>query len=102
VAISDELLDLLKRTGFEPHGDWFFGSEHGEQWYFSSPGTARFVYFRTHAEVQAELYSIYVEEWRGGEGYEDEEFRGNMSEALAQIPHWAAWASEPFRPKMRT
>jgi hypothetical protein len=99
VAIPDELLDLLKRSGYSPHGEWFFGSERGEQWHFSSQGTARYVYFRTHAESPAELYSIYVEEWRGGEGYEDEEFRGNRSEALTQIPHWAAWASEPFVPQ---
>ena len=99
MAVSDELLDLLKRSGFEPHGEWTFAGERGEQWQLAPQATARYVYFRTHAEAQAGLYSIYVEEWRGGEGYEDEEFRGDLREALAQIPHWAAWASEPFEPK---
>jgi hypothetical protein len=99
VAVSDELLDLLKRSGFEPHGEWRFADEHGEQWQLAPRDTARYVYFRTHAQAQGDLYSIYVEEWRGGEGYEDEEFRGNSSEALAQIPGWVAWASEPFEPE---
>jgi hypothetical protein len=96
--VPDELLDLLKRSGFEPDGEWTFAGEHGEQWQLAPKATARYVYFRIHAQPQAGLYSIYVEEWRGGEGYEDEEFRGDLSEALAQIPHWAAWASEPFEP----
>lgn len=99
MAVPDELLDLLKRSGFEPHGQWNFAGEHGEQWHFGLQATARYVYFRIHAQPQAGLYSVYVEEWRGGEGYEDEEFRGNLGEALAQIPHWAAWAREPFEPK---
>jgi hypothetical protein len=98
VTVPDELLDLLKRSGFEPHGEWAYAGEHGEQWQLGPPGTARYVYFRTHAQAQG-LVSIYVEEWRGGEGYEDEEFRGDLSEALAQIPHWVAWANEPFEPK---
>lgn len=98
MAIPDELVDLLKRSGFEPHGEWTFAGEHGQEWQLASPVTARYVYFRTHAETQAGLYSIYVQEWRGGEGYEDEEFRGDLSEALAAIPCWVAWAREPFRP----
>lgn len=99
VAVPHELLDLLTRSGFEHSGAWSFAGEHGEQWCFGLRATARYVYFRTHAETQGGLYSVYVEEWRGGEGYEDEEFRGNLSEAIAQIPHWVAWASEPFEPK---
>jgi hypothetical protein len=102
VVFPDELLDLLKRSGFEPYGEWRFGGEHGEQWHLGFRATARYVYVRTHAEVQGDLYSVYVEEWRGGEGYEDEEFRGNLSEALAQIPHWVAWANEPFVPEPST
>jgi hypothetical protein len=98
VAVPDELLDLLKRSGFEPHGEWTFADEHGEQWLLAPRGTARYVHVRTHAEAQGR-YSIYVEEWRGGEGYEDEEFRGNLSEALAAIPGWVAWANEPFEPE---
>jgi hypothetical protein len=97
MAVPDELLDLLKRSGFEAQGQWTFpGGEHGEQWQLGFRATARYVYFRAHAQAQEDLYSIYVEEWRGGEGYEDEEFRGNSSEALAAIPRWAAWAREPF------
>jgi hypothetical protein len=94
VTVPDELLDLLQRSGFEPHGEW----KHGQEWQLAPRGTARYVYFRTHPEARG-LYSIYVEEWRGGEGYEDEEFRGDLSEALAAIPSWVAWASEPFEPE---
>jgi hypothetical protein len=102
VAIPDELLDLLKRSGFEPHGEWTFAGEYGEQWQLAPRDTARYVYFRTHVEAQGDLYSLYVEEWRGGEGYENEEFRGNLREALVQIPVWVAWASEPFEPEPST
>jgi hypothetical protein len=102
VAVPDELLDLLKHSGFEPHGEWTYAGEHGEQWRLAPQATARYVYFRIHANPQEGLYSLYVEEWRGGEGYEDEEFRGNLSEALAAIPGWAAWASEPFEPQPST
>lgn len=98
MTVPDQLLDVLTRSGFEPDGEWTFAGEHCQQWQLAPQGTARYVYFRTHAQSQGELYSIYVEEWRGGEGYEDEEFRGNLSEALAAIPRWAAWASEPFVP----
>jgi hypothetical protein len=98
VAVPDQLLDLLTRSGFEPNGEWTFGGEHGEEWQLAPRGTARYVYFRTHTEAQG-LYSIYVEEWRGGEGYEDEEFRGDLSEALGAVPGWVAWASEPFEPE---
>jgi hypothetical protein len=103
VVVPDELLELLERSGFERQGEWTFpGGEHGEQWQLGFRETARYVYFRIHAPAQAGLYSVYVEEWRGGEGYEDEEFRGNLSEALAQIPRWVAWASEPFVPQPST
>lgn len=98
MEIPDELLDLLMRSGFEAQGDWTFATgERGDQWQLAPPGTARYVYFRMHADTQG-LYSLYVEEWRGGEGYEDEEFRGNLSEALTAIPNWVAWANEPFEP----
>jgi hypothetical protein len=98
LVVPDELLDLLQRSGFEPDGEWRFADEHGEQWQLGLRETARYVYFRTHVQAQG-LYSIYVEEWRGGEGYEDEEFRGDLSEAVAAIPRWAAWANEPFEPE---
>lgn len=99
VTIPDELLAALQGSGFEPCGEWTFAGEHGEQWQLAPAGTARYVYFRAHADG-ADLYSIYVEEWRGGEGYEDEEFRGGVGEALAAIPRWAAWAREPFVPRV--
>ncbi|HVH99491.1 MAG TPA: hypothetical protein VM869_12305 [Enhygromyxa sp.] len=99
MPVPDELRALLEHSGFEPHGKWAYAGEHGEQWQLAPVATARYVYFRTHAEVQGGLYSIYVEEWRGGEGYEDEEFRGSLSEAIAAIPRWVAWASEPFEPR---
>jgi hypothetical protein len=99
VAIPDELLDLLKRSGFEPRDEWTLAGEHGEQWELARRDTARYVYFRIHAQARGGPYSIYVEEWRGGEGYEDEEFRGDLGEALAAIPAWVAWASEPFEPE---
>jgi len=99
VTVPDDLLELLERSGFEPNGEWTFAGEHGREWQLAPPGTARYVYFRVHADPQRGLYSIYVEEWRGGEGYEDEEFRGDLGEALAAIPRWAAWAREPFTPE---
>lgn len=101
MTVPSELLDALARTGFEHRGEWLYAGEHGEQWELSVRGTARHVYVRTHAEAQHQLYSIYVEEWRGGEGYEDEEFRGDLSEALAAIPKWVAWGSEPWEERGR-
>ena len=67
------------------------------EWSLHPPGTCRSVYVRLRDDGTQCVYSIYVEEFRGGEGYEDEELRTTeLSEVLEAIPIWAKWAQEPF------
>lgn len=93
---DDELLGLLRSTGFTFNGTHREDGDEVATWECSPPETRRHVYFKVHGTADR-TYSIYVEEWRGGEGYEDEEFRSaRASEALAAIERWVAWAREPF------
>ena len=70
------------------------------QWALSPTDTGRGVYFRINGGPEW-VYTIDVYEFRGGEGYENEELKStDLSEVLAAILHWADWAKEPFvRPR---
>lgn len=84
--MDDRVVAQLTASGFERSDDatWVLD---GKQ--------SRWVYVRS--TENGTVFLIDVEEWRGGEGYEETELRtSSTSELLEAIPRWAAWAREPF------
>ena len=81
------------RLGFTP-------SEEGT-WELRPEGTGRGVFLRISGIETARRYAIEIEEFRGGEGTEDEVLATTSApEVVAALTRWAAWAEEPFdRPR---
>ena len=91
-----DVLAQLRRSGFEQ-----LDERRWELRTSSRPGgyTGRGAYLTVGGEGPEVVYSIDVEEFRGGEGYEDEVARTTSpDEAVAEIARWTAWANEPFEP----
>lgn len=88
--MTEAVIRLLETTGF-------YSNEPDRWWLSPEPRTHRYLIFWIERDGELPVFCLSVEEWRGGEGYEDTVFRSeSQSETLAAIEHWVAWAREPF------
>ncbi|MEZ4426801.1 MAG: hypothetical protein R3A51_03810 [Nannocystaceae bacterium] len=60
--------------------------------------THRYLSLRVSEAGGGLVYTLSVEEWRGGEGYEEDVLKTmSVAEVEAALSRWSAWAAEPFR-----
>jgi hypothetical protein len=87
--LDDSLVALLRHHGFRP---WSL-----DHWVFETEvKSSRYVTLQIEESSAGRTYIFQVEEWRGGEGYEEDFRIRSLAEAEAAVVEWARWASEPF------
>ncbi|MCA9657830.1 MAG: hypothetical protein KC486_05760 [Myxococcales bacterium] len=90
ISLDESLVATLREHGFVQRSP--------TRWEFvAAVETHRWLVFDVVVDPRGLAYTLEAEEWRGGEGFEDEVLRTpSIDQAKRAIARWAAWASEEF------